>query len=93
MVTSLKYLGRVLTAADEKWPAVVGNLWKARKSWAGLARIMGRKFASPRVLGIIQGGSAGGSTGGSAGGSFILFRDVGAEPTHGTVTGKLPAQV
>ena len=32
-VTSFKYMGRALAAADGNWPAVVGNLKKARKSW------------------------------------------------------------
>ena len=31
-VTTFKYLGRVLTAGNDKWPAVAGNLVKARKS-------------------------------------------------------------
>ena len=32
-VPSFKYLGRILTAGDDNWPAVAGNLGKARKSW------------------------------------------------------------
>ena len=52
MVTSFKYLGRVLMAADNNWPAVVVNLWKERKIWAWLARILGREGASPRVSGM-----------------------------------------
>ena len=52
MVTSFKYLGRFLTVADKKWPAVVGNLWKARKSRAYLARILVKKVANPRVSGM-----------------------------------------
>ena len=31
-VKSFKYLGRVMTAGDDDWHAVVGNLCKARKS-------------------------------------------------------------
>ena len=31
-VTEFKYLGRVLTAGNEDWPEVVGNLGKALKS-------------------------------------------------------------
>ena len=31
-VTSFKYLGRILTEGDDDWPAVAGNLGKARKS-------------------------------------------------------------
>ena len=34
--TSFKYLEQILTDSDENWLAVVGNLWKARKSWARL---------------------------------------------------------
>ena len=30
MVTSFKYLGRVLSALDGEWPVVVANIWKAR---------------------------------------------------------------
>ena len=51
-VTSFKYLGWVLTAADDNWPEVVENLCKARKIWARLARILGWEGASPRVSGI-----------------------------------------
>ena len=32
-VDSFKYLGRVMTAGDDDWPAVAGNLKKARRSW------------------------------------------------------------
>ena len=39
-VTSFKYLGRVLIAADDNWPAVVGNLKKPQKTWARLTRIL-----------------------------------------------------
>ena len=31
-VTKFKYLGRVMTAGDDDWPEVAGNLVKARKS-------------------------------------------------------------
>ena len=31
-VSSFKYLGRILTEGDDYWPAVAGNLGKARKS-------------------------------------------------------------
>ena len=37
-----RYLGRVLTAGDDDWLAVVGNLGKAWKSWGRLSRIMSR---------------------------------------------------
>ena len=44
----LKYLGWVLAAADDNWPVVVGNLWKAQKSWALTARIMGWEVLRPQ---------------------------------------------
>ena len=42
LVTSFNYLGRILTAADEKWSAVASNLRKARRKWARLTRVMGK---------------------------------------------------
>ena len=41
-VPSFKYLGRILTAGDNDWPAVAGNLGKARKIWGQLQRILSR---------------------------------------------------
>ena len=41
-VSSFKYLGRIMTAGYEYWPAVEGNLVKAWKSWGRLARILSR---------------------------------------------------
>ena len=32
-VPRFKYLWRILTEEDDDWPAVAGNLAKARKSW------------------------------------------------------------
>ena len=51
-VKYFKYLGQVLTAADNNWPVVVENLWNKRIIWAWLARIMGREGTSPRVSGM-----------------------------------------
>ena len=48
-VATLKYLGRVMTAGDDNWPAVVGNLVKARKSWGRLSHILSREGADKRV--------------------------------------------
>ena len=48
-VTSYRYLGRVMTDTDDDWPAVAGNLRKARVSWGRLARILGREGADPKV--------------------------------------------
>ena len=50
-VTSFKYLGRILTAGGDDWPAVAGNLGKARKSSGQLQRILSREGAEKRVSG------------------------------------------
>ena len=52
MVTSFKYLGRVLTAEYDYCPLVVGTLLKARKIWARMAIMLGREGISPRVSGM-----------------------------------------
>ena len=39
-VRAFKYLRQVMTAGDDDWHAVVGNLCKARKSWGRLLRIL-----------------------------------------------------
>ena len=52
MVTLFKYLGRTMMALDKGWSVVVGNLQNAWKSWARLARIMGREGDIPRVTGF-----------------------------------------
>ena len=48
-VTEFRYLGRVMTNTDNDWPAVAGNLKKARVTWGRLARILGRVGAYPKV--------------------------------------------
>ena len=50
-VLSFKYLGRIMTAGDDDWPAVAGNLGKARKSWGRMQRILSREGANKRVSG------------------------------------------
>ena len=40
-----------MTARDDNWPAVAGNLEKARRSWGRLQRILSREGATPRVSG------------------------------------------
>ena len=50
-VLSFRYLGRVLTAGDDDWVAVIGNLGKARKSWGRLSRVLDREGADPKVSG------------------------------------------
>ena len=49
-VSEFTYLGRVLTAGDDNWSAVVGNLGKARRIWGWLSRVLGREGAYPKVL-------------------------------------------
>ena len=52
IVLSLKYLGRVILAANDDWSAVIRNLTKARTVWRRMLRIMSREGASPRVSGF-----------------------------------------
>ena len=42
-VASFKYLGRVMTAEDDDWPAVLGNRQRASKSWGRLSWILARR--------------------------------------------------
>ena len=42
-----------MTAGDNNWPAVVGNLSKARKSWGRLSRILRWEGADARVSGNV----------------------------------------
>ena len=48
-VSEFRYLRRLLTATGDDWPAVAGNIRKARVSWGRLVRVMGRKRADPKV--------------------------------------------
>ena len=50
-VSTFRYLGRVLTAGDDDWIAVVGNLEKARRSWGRLSRILSREAVYTKVSG------------------------------------------
>ena len=51
LVPRFTYLGRVMTAGDDNWPAVAGNLKKARRSWGRLQRILRKEGATPRISG------------------------------------------
>ena len=53
-VTAFRYLGRVMTAGDDDWPTVVGNLKTARKSWGRLLQILSREGVDPKVLGNVS---------------------------------------
>ena len=48
----------MLTAGDDDWLALVGNLGEARKSWGWLSRVLGREGADPKVSGSFYSGSA-----------------------------------
>ena len=48
-VPSFKYLGIILMAGDDDWPAVAGNMGKARNSWGRLHRILSMEGANKRV--------------------------------------------
>ena len=49
VVSEFRYLGRLLTATDDEWPAVTGNIRKARVRWRHLAQVLGREGADPKV--------------------------------------------
>ena len=49
MATSFLYLGRVISAAENDWPAVVRNLARARTAWKRMTRILSREEAELRV--------------------------------------------
>ena len=52
MVNSFKYLGRVISAADDDWTAVVKNLYRGRMVWSRMSSILSREGAAPRVSGF-----------------------------------------
>ena len=50
MVTSFKYLGRVLLVAHDNWTAVVNNLQREQQNWARMIRVLSRESADARTL-------------------------------------------
>ena len=48
-VSELRYLGRLLTATEDNWPVVDGNIKKAWRIWGRLAKVLGREGADPKV--------------------------------------------
>ena len=48
-VSEFRYLGRILTATDNDWTEVAGNIKKARRSWGRLDWVLGREGADPKV--------------------------------------------
>ena len=52
MVTSFKYLGRVLWVADDELMMVVLNVVKARPVWWIMSKILSWEGARPRISGF-----------------------------------------
>ena len=52
MVTSLTYLGRVISATNDDWPPVVSNLARAKKVSSRMSGILSREVATPWVPGL-----------------------------------------
>ena len=48
-VIEFSYLGQLLTATDDDWPAVAGNIQKVWRSWGRMAKVLGREGADPKV--------------------------------------------
>ena len=46
-VMAFRYIVRVMTAGDDVWPAVVGNLQKARNIWGRLSQILSQEGGNP----------------------------------------------
>ena len=53
LVTSFRYLGRVLLVADDNFPGVLHNLRKAHQKWEWLSRVVIREGVYARTLGRI----------------------------------------
>ena len=53
LVTLFKYVDRVIQAADDYCPLVVSNLWKTRRKWARLTRVLIREGVDAWNLGQI----------------------------------------
>ena len=52
MLTSFKYVGRVISATDGNWPAVVSNLARAKSVWRRMLLILSREGVTARVSGF-----------------------------------------
>ena len=48
-VSEFQYLGRILTATDDDWPEVAGNIKKVRRCWGSLAWVLGREGEDHKV--------------------------------------------
>ena len=83
MVNSFQFLGRVILAADENWPAVVRNFSRARVVWKIMTRILSREGAEPRVSVFFFNFRG-------TDGSALWRRDLGGHPLHGKIPGGVP---
>ena len=52
MVTSFRYLGGVILAAENDWKAVIRKLSQARVAWKRMTQILIREGAAPQVSGL-----------------------------------------
>ena len=52
MVTSFRYLDRVILAVDDDWLAVVRNLERVRAAWNRMTSILSREGSDPQVSGF-----------------------------------------
>ena len=52
MVTSFKYLGRVISEADGDGPAVVKKFYRSNNIWSRMPRILSKEGAAPLVSGF-----------------------------------------
>ena len=52
MVTSFKYLGRVISATGDNWTAAARNLARVKKVWSKTSCILSREGAAPGVSGF-----------------------------------------
>ena len=49
-VTEFRYLGRVMMNTDDDWPAVAGNLRKARVTWGEASEDLGTVGGGPKSV-------------------------------------------
>ena len=52
MVTSFKYLGRVILETEDDWPSLVRNLAWANTVWRRILRVLIREGVTPLVSGF-----------------------------------------
>ena len=72
-VTAFKYLRRVMRELDDDWPAVVGKLHKARKSWGAVVADFDPGGGRSEGVGTFF-------QGGETGGVVVWGGDVGTKP-------------